>query len=97
MNNPKFLNQLNALIICTFLVFIYALSFFVFHYALLRAFCFKLVVKAPLLDAEDLLLLQEDAVLLGEGRQLLQPLLEQHRGHGHLPGVGRHLGGGGGH
>ena len=46
---------------------------------------------ADLLEAEDPLLLQEDAVLLGEGRQLLQPLLEEHRGHPHLASVAWHL------
>ena len=49
------------------------------------------------LRVEETLLLEEDAVLLGERGELLQPLLQQDGGHRHLPGVGRdpQLGGGG--
>ena len=49
------------------------------------------------LRVEEALLLEEDAVLLGERGELLQPLLQQDGGHRHLPGVGRdpQLGGGG--
>ena len=43
-----------------------------------------------LVMVEDVLLLLEDAVLLCQGGQLLQPLLQQHGSHGHLPGVRGH-------
>ena len=49
-----------------------------------RIDCF---VRGWLVVVKNVLLLLEDTVLLCEGGELLQPLLQQDGGHGHLPGV----------